>query len=243
MITPTQLQEFGLSIKEASVYLACLKLGPASVQNIAKEAGIHRVSTHDILNELIARSFVQQTSEGKKRLLEAVDPDKIYQSLHSKEISFINLLPELHAIQNKKTKKPKVLYYEGKENVWKAYLDRIRHDIPDKENLVYGTSAKIMTIFPEGYKEFTKERIRKGIKARIIVEKSSYGLGEAKKGKKELREVRFLPPGKVFKCATIIYGNRVMTVSWQSMILVIVEDQDNADNQRMVWEMLWNSLK
>jgi len=243
MITPAQLQEFGLNIKEAEVYLACLKLGADTVQNIAKTANIHRVSTYDILNELISRGLIQQTSNGKKRLLEAVDPDKIYQTLHNKEISFINLLPELRAIQNKKSKKPKVFYYEGKTNVWNAYLDRIRHEPINGENLVYGTSDKIMTIFPEGYKEFTKERIRKKIKARIIVEKSSYGIGEAKKGKEELREVKFLPEGKAFKCATIIYGNRVMTVSWDTMILVIIEDQANADNQRFVWEMLWNNLK
>ncbi|MFA6427238.1 MAG: helix-turn-helix domain-containing protein [Candidatus Magasanikbacteria bacterium] len=243
MITPTQLQEFGLSIKEAKVYLACLQLGPAPVQNIAKVASLHRVSTYDVLDDLISKGLVQQTPSGKKRLLEAVDPDKIYQSLHDKEISFINLLPELRAIQNKTNKKPKVLYYEGKENVWQAYLDRIRHDMTQKENLVYGTSTELLTIFPEEYKKFTKERIRRGIKARIIVEKSKFGLQEAKRAKEELRDVKFLPDGKFFKSHTIIYGDRVMTVSWDSMILVIIEDQANADNQRFVWEMLWNSLK
>jgi len=243
MISPEQLEEFGLNIKEAEVYLACLQLGPASVQNIAKQAGIHRVSAYDILESLISKNLVRQTANGKKRLLEAIDPDVIYQSLHNKEISFIKLLPELRAVQNKKSKKPKVLYYEGRENVWRAYLDRIRHDLDKKENLVYGTSADLFTIFPKEYEEFTKERIRRGIKARIIVEKSKFGLQEAKRAKEELREVKFLPEGKSFKSNTIIYGNRVMTVSWESMILVIIEDQANADNQRFVWEMLWSGLK
>lgn len=243
MISPTQLEEFGLNTKEAEVYLSCLQLGPASVQNIAKQAGIHRVSAYDILESLISKNLVRQTASGKKRLLEAIDPDVIYQSLHNKEISFIKLLPELRAVQNKKSKKPKVLYYEGRENVWRAYLDRIRHDLDKRENLVYGTSAELLTIFPKEYTEFTKERIKRGIKARIIVEKSKFGLQEAKQAKEELREVKFLSEGKSFKSHTIIYGNRVMTVSWESMILVIIEDQANADNQRFVWEMLWNSLK
>lgn len=243
MISPTQLKEFGLNIKEAKVYLACLQLGPASVQNIAKVASLHRVSTYDVLNDLISKGLIQQTSSGKKRLLEAVDPDKIYQTLHNKEISFINLLPELRAVQNKTNKKPKVLYYEGEENIWQAYLDRIRHDMNKKENLVYGTSAQLLTAYPDEYKKFTQERIRRGIKARIIVEKSKFGLQEAKHAKEELRDIKFLPEGKSFRSHTIIYGDRVMTISWESMILIIIEDQANADNQRFVWEMLWNSLK
>ena len=127
--------------------------------------------------------------------------------------------------------------------MWKAYLDRIRHDTSDKENLVYGTSTELLTTYPKEYEQFTKERLARGIKARIIVEKSAYGMVEAKRAKDELREVKFLPEGKKFKTHTVIYGNRVMTVSWESMILVIIEDQANADNQRLVWEMLWNSLK
>ena len=200
MISPSQLEEFGLNTKEAKIYLASLQLGPSTVQDIAKQAGVHRVSTHDILQSLIDKNLIEQTSRGKKRILEAVDPDKIYQSLHDKEISFIKLLPELRAVQNKKGKKPKVLYYEGRENVWKAYLDRIRHDMDKKENLVYGTSTELLTIFPKEYEEFTKERTRRGIKAKIIVEKSKFGLQEAKRAKQELREVEFLPENKSFRC-------------------------------------------
>jgi len=243
MISPLQLQEFGLNKKEAEVYLASLKLGPVSVQNIAKEAGIHRVSTYDILQSLMEKGLVQQTASGKKKFLEVVDPDIIYQNLHNKQVDFLNLLPELRAIQHKGIHKPKVLYYEGRENVWRAYLDRIRHSMDKKENLVYGTSNELQKTFPEEYKEFTRERLKKGIKAKIIVEKSEYGLREAKHAREELREVKFLPVGKNFKSNTIIYGNRVMTVSWESMILVIIEDQANADNQRFVWEMLWKGLK
>ncbi|KKW42099.1 MAG: Transcriptional regulator, TrmB [Candidatus Magasanikbacteria bacterium GW2011_GWA2_56_11] len=225
------------------MYLAALQLGPASVQAIAEQAGLHRVSAYDILPSLITKGLLRQTARGKKRFFEAADPDEIYQSLHEKQIAYINLLPELRAIQSKGAQKPKVFYYEGKEMIWQAYYDRIRHDIPDKENLVYGTSAELLTLFPKGYEEFTKERIRRGIGARIIVEKSSSGLLEAKRAKDELREVRFLPAGQSFKSHTIIYGNRVMTVSWQSCILVIIEDQANADNQRLVWRMLWKGLK
>ena len=97
MITPKQLEEFGLTTKEAQVYLASLQLGQTSVQNIAKLAGIHRVSTYDILQSLISKGLINQTASGKKRYLEAIDPDKIYQSLHDKEISFIKIIAKRSA--------------------------------------------------------------------------------------------------------------------------------------------------
>ena len=243
MITAEQLEQFGLSLKEAKVYLASLQMGPASVQTIAEQAGIHRVSVYDILQSLIDKGFVNQIAQGKKRYLEALEPNLVLESLRLKEKTFFNLLPELKAVQSKGTHKPKVLYFEGRENVWKAYLDRIRHTMSNKENLVYGNSAELLRTYPKEYLEFTKERFSRGIRARIIVEKSAYGLREAARAKEELRDIKFLPEGKKFKSHTVIYGNRVMTLSWESMILVIIEDQANADNQRLVWELLWNSLK
>lgn len=38
------LRQFGLNEKQAKVYLACLELGSASVQKIAKKAGVERTN-------------------------------------------------------------------------------------------------------------------------------------------------------------------------------------------------------
>ncbi|HBU06586.1 MAG TPA: hypothetical protein DEB09_00710 [Candidatus Magasanikbacteria bacterium] len=243
MILANQLQQFGLDNKEAEVYLATLEIGHASVQTIAQKAGIHRVTTYDIIEKLILKGLINVVNKGRKRYFVAMEPEKFLDSLRYKEQLFIDLMPELDALQNKGANKPKVLYFEGRKNIWNAYLDRIRHKANLKENLVYGSSEKLLTTFPEEYKKFTNERISLGVKAKIIVEKSKSGILEARRATEELREVKFLPEGKTFKSHTIIYGNRVMTISWDSMILVIIEDQANADNQRLVWEMLWNSLK
>jgi sugar-specific transcriptional regulator TrmB len=44
-----QIEELGLSNKEARVYVANLMLGPAGVQQIADASGIKRVTTYVIL--------------------------------------------------------------------------------------------------------------------------------------------------------------------------------------------------
>jgi len=237
-----QMQQFGLDDKESLVYLAILELGYASVQNIAQKAGIHRVTTYDIIEKLIIKGLTSVVNKGKKRYFMAVEPDKILDSLHYKEQLFTGLMPQLEALQSKSGNRPKVYYYEGREAVLNAYFDRLRHRPEQKENLMYGSSEKIQTLFPEGYKKFTNERLARGIKAKIIVEYSSFGLGEKRTGDNQLREVKFLPGGKKFNSSTIIYGDRMMIVSWDSMLLVIVEDKNNADNQRVLFNLLWESL-
>ena len=242
MISYKELEQFGLKDKEARVYLAALKLGTDTVQNIAKEADIHRVSTYDILSSLIDQGLVSQIIKGKKRFFLAESPEKILDSIKSKEEQFSNILPELKAMQNKGKVRPRVMYFEGREAVWKAYEDRLKHKPELKENLVYGSSEKLLTIYPNEYRQFTRDRLAKGIKAKIIVEQSASGRLEAKTAKDQLREVKFLPEGKFFKASTIIYGDRVMVVSWESMMLVIIEDKNNAENQRFIFNLLWQYL-
>lgn len=242
MLQAYQLQQFGLDDKEAGVYLASLEIGYAPVQKIAQKAEIHRVTTYDIIEKLILKGLMDAVNKGKKRYFMAVEPNKILDSLRYKEQLFTGLMPELEALQRKSGNRPKVYYYEGRKAVWNAYLDRIRHRPDLKENLMYGSSEKLLTIFPEEYKKFTIERIASGIKAKIIVEHSPSGLTEKRTAASQLREVKFLPEGKNFSANTVIYGDRVMTVSWDSMLAVIIEDKNNADNQRVLFNLLWEYL-
>ncbi len=52
------LIEFGLSEKEAKIYIALLELEIATVNEIAKKAGVNRSSTYVTLDGLISKGFV-----------------------------------------------------------------------------------------------------------------------------------------------------------------------------------------
>jgi len=242
MININELEELGLTSKEVKVYLASLELGLSTIQNIAEKAQVHRVSAYDIVTSLLEKGFMGQAIKGKKRYFSAINPENVLDLIKDKEKRFEKLMPELKALQGKETSKPKVMYFEGHKAVLQAYFDRIRHGVELEENLVFGSSERILKGFPKEYKAFTEERIGKKIKAKIIVEKSKAGLLEKKLGKGELREVKFLPKGVNLKATTIIYGNRVMIVSWESMLAVIIEDKNNAENQKILFNLLWKYL-
>ncbi|HLD82296.1 MAG TPA: helix-turn-helix domain-containing protein [Patescibacteria group bacterium] len=69
-----QLTQLGLSVKEASVYLACLDLGPAKASDIAKKARIIRDTAYFILSELKKKGLVKETSTTRVKRFVATDP-------------------------------------------------------------------------------------------------------------------------------------------------------------------------
>src|SRR4051812_25054594 len=71
------IEDLGLSQKEARVYLANLMLGPATVQKIADQSGIKRVTTYVILESLNNLGLVSQSTKGKKTYFVAEEPSHL----------------------------------------------------------------------------------------------------------------------------------------------------------------------
>ena len=79
--------KLGYSEKESRVYLASLELGPTSVQNIAKKAGVKRVTTHAVLNVLMKRGMFEVSVVGKKRNYAATSPEVLLLHLRQEKMN------------------------------------------------------------------------------------------------------------------------------------------------------------
>ena len=75
------LKKYGLSEKEARLYIALLKLGPSTVNNIAEEADIVRTTTYEILKKLREEGIVASMTLNNILNFEAADPEKLAQIL------------------------------------------------------------------------------------------------------------------------------------------------------------------
>jgi sugar-specific transcriptional regulator TrmB len=121
----TRLAEYGLSEKESLVYLAMLELGPASVQDIAKKAGVNRATTYVMLEALKRRGLMSTFEKGKKTMFVAESPDRLRHladvEIHAAEEKADRLkqvLPQFLALFNAAgSSKPMVRYFEGQEGV------------------------------------------------------------------------------------------------------------------------------
>jgi HTH-type transcriptional regulator, sugar sensing transcriptional regulator len=237
MLKPQQLEQFGLNEKEAKIYLASLEVGAASVQEIAAKAGIHRVSTYDLLESLTEKGFIRQVISGSKRIISAIEPEEVIELIRRKERKFSELVPELKAIQIRTGEEQRVLYFTGREGLARAMQDyQLYQDIRDLQ--IFGSNESAATLFPSELKKEQKERSKKGIKVRRL-------LGQTER-KAELvkafgEEVRYLSANTSFEKETIIYGNRVLIISWDKQLAMIIVDKGFSDDQRFTFELLWNN--
>lgn len=125
------LTELGLASKEAEVYLSMLELGPASVQDISKKAGINRSTTYVMIEGLKRFGLISTFEKGKKVLFSAENPERLrsiiseqMQKLKVKDDSLVATLPQLMAIFASWKDKPRVRYYEGE-----VAMREIREDV------------------------------------------------------------------------------------------------------------------
>lgn len=116
------LADLGLAPKEAETYIAMLELGPASVQEIAKKAGINRTTTYVMMEGLKKHGLVSTFDKGKKTLFAAENPEQLVeiltrqsQAINAKKSKLEESLPRLLAIFNSTGDKPRVRFLEGEE--------------------------------------------------------------------------------------------------------------------------------
>lgn len=124
MIAIRDLQQLGLTDKEAAVYVAALGLGSASVQDIAKAARVKRPTAYLAIEALIRKGLMSSVETGKRRVFVSESPERLanlYASwaneIATKEQTLKELLPQLLALTVGADEKPRVLYYQGLEGL------------------------------------------------------------------------------------------------------------------------------
>ena len=71
------LQNLGIQEKQAKVYLACLELGSATIQELAQKSKVKRTSIYNFLEELKNLGLITEIKEGKKLLLIPENPETV----------------------------------------------------------------------------------------------------------------------------------------------------------------------
>src|SRR3989338_5448141 len=104
-----QLIEFGLSEKEAKIYLALLELEVATVTEVAETAGINRSSTYVVMEALKKKGLVSTSEDKKIQTYSAVSPEMLLEDAKNKakradaiKNNINDIVPELKALHKEK---------------------------------------------------------------------------------------------------------------------------------------------
>lgn len=246
------IEDLGLSQKEARVYVANLILGPATVQKIADQADIKRVTTYVILESLASLGLVSQSNQGKKTYFTAEDPISLRRLLKKKEqqikeqkISFENILPELQELKNLPSDSPTVRFYEGAEGIKSIFSSFFASHV-EEVDMVYGMSNldQLHAFYPEMNEQSSNpERVKFKIPSRFIYTSER---GAIYKDTDTLanRESRWLPHEKYPLNGDIsIVGDHVvlLALTGNKPIGITIHSHELSKGMKAIFDLAWEA--
>lgn len=243
------LEELGIAGNEASVYLACLELGPTSITRIARKAEVERATVYAILERLKDRGLVGIEVKDYDRRVQVEAPDKLLvlakqkkRSIEAREHQFKEILPDLLATVNQRGKQPKVRFYEGKEQFMQVF-DQILDEAKGEMYYFGQVDLFVQLVSWEFEKQWIKRRMRKKIFIYLFVNKCELGERYKKYDAQELRETRFLPENMQFEASFLLWGNKI--VLWNPVVplAIAIEDEIIVKMFREMFFRLWKVAK
>ncbi len=234
------LKNLGFSDNEAVVYLSALETGVAAAQDIAEKAGIKRTTAYSVLESLVKRGFVLKSQKQGKSRYAAESPEKLVRIFAEHQKSLQEALPELSALYNSKSIKPKVLFFEGKAGIKKIYYDTIEEK-PDV--ILEWNTSEIYEIFPGFPVEYLEMRKQKNIKAKRIAPDDANWRERSKKDKEDMSVTKLLRPDEYNIPVEInVYNNKVAFMSYGDEVGLIIESKAIADAMRVIYELFWENV-
>ncbi len=226
-----QLIDFGLTGKEATVYLTAVESGVLSAQQLSKESGINRSSTYMALESLIAKGLVgKSTNEDGVSIYEAFGPEILLKEATEKERAQAKihqnidaLIPELTALSSTLALHPRVRFYEGRGGI-----ETVNHDLSKVD------SKKIIRIFA------VKPVISHSKSGQVIQIISPYKEDVILPSKNKTTSVHLIPAGKyTFSSDIRIYEDKIVLISENEKFAAIIEDKYFAEVMRETFDLAW----
>ncbi len=231
-----QLEQAGLSPNEAKCYIALLKLGSASANEISRKSGIHRVSVYDALRGLREKGLISQIMRANKLLFEAGNPEKIQELIQEKENQLEEakkVIPQLLLEFKLAKQKQEIHSFKGLAGIKTVLQEMLKSAT---EILDFGAEYKIKEFLPYDYPKWDKERVKRKIKMRIVANI------KIKPTKILLTEIKFVPKEFASAVSTYIFDGKVALIMWvDSPLAVLIEHQAVYESYKSYFEYLWKT--
>ena len=253
-----KLKKTGLEEKEAAIYGYLVESGGAFPSDISEHTKINRSTVYKTLGILSVRGLVGEVEKKKKLFYYPESPAKFLRTMKTK-ISFAedaykraeSLIPELEGFFKNHENKPRVTFYEGRDQVIAAYFTQTLEK--KYELLAFANTDQLLEFMtPSVLKDFIKQKENNGISARGIIpdtptarkftETTHSGIKKSSAIQARYVSHSVFPfPGEI-----IVYGkNKVFFVKFDknAPIAVIIEDETIHNMMHMIFELSWTQAK
>ncbi|TQV78868.1 MarR family transcriptional regulator [Exilibacterium tricleocarpae] len=242
------LRQIGLHDREIDIYLALLRLGPASIRDIGEKAGVNRGTTHELLKRLLKRGLVSLRPKGKRRHFCAESPEKLLELAREQQARLARaadrleseVIPDLHLLKPDGSD-TQVKYYEGDEGIEYVLRDILNTAAGSAERSYSVYSSKVIRKYLyRPFPTFTQQRVKRQIRVRAIA------IGEGG-DEAPLAERKWIATGADpdQPSYVAIYPPKCAMISLQEgdyPSAVVIESQAIARALQIAFDMLWKLL-
>ena len=241
------LYQLGLDKREIKIYRALLKLGPASIRDVAAESGVNRGTTYEVLKQLATKGVVNYFPKGRRRVFQAEDPDQLLVLGERRQQALAQAMEQLRsdvipALKQSRTafSPGNVRFYEGDDGVELVLRDILDSTAADPERGYAVISTKTLREhLYRPFPNFTRQREERGIKVQVLA------IGEGG-DEAEYAERKWLPAGESADASYIaIYPPKVAMITLVDEnypVVVIIDSAAIASTQKILFDTLWQLL-
>lgn len=247
MISDKKIQEFGLSDKEAKVYMSLLELGQATAQQLSLRSGVNRATVYVMLESLMKRGLASTVDKDGKTLFNIEEPYSLLKHLEDersemeeKIVLARKLVPELQMIYNISRDRSRVRLFEGKETIRIIQKELLRSK--NKEVFQVTNVNLAQKHWTESNIEYRKEINSKGFSTKTIL---GYDPTLALPGEftsSDNREYRFISTRDypIFSEIVLFDGKKVaMATIEASVVGIVLENQEMYETLKSLFMGLW----
>lgn len=236
------LLNLGLNEKEAKTYLACLALGSATIQEIAKKAGIKRTSIYNFIDRLVELGLISKTQKENHYYFLAESPE-ILKTVQQKNQTLLDKrLPDLTKLFQLDKSKTTFKYFRGRQGIRKIWKETL---VVQNKELFWTTAHEATTKlvgkrFVENYIIELKKRGIKSKALRNYRQKSNQRFFARETLKPMGREAGELPPEMKLENSMVIFDNKVASFApIEENYGFIIESKTFANTMRIFYKALW----
>ncbi|MBN2100910.1 hypothetical protein JW710_03385 [Candidatus Dojkabacteria bacterium] len=250
------LENLDLTPNEIDIYLYLLKTGSSPGPQIYKELSLDKSSTYRALSELEKKDLIYSLGETRNQLFLANSTDKLLKMQEAKEKEVLGIrkglkkfIKNIDEFSKKNYKFQNIKIFEGK-NAYYAFMEESRKGKYDVFRNICSTQKihKLAHTKERYYKymeSYVPERVKKGIKVKILYDKNTkpdfLDVSDAEK----LKEARQYKGNLSLGCFLNTFANKTgfLTLRNGEPWAIIIEDQLITDLINSLFEAIWNISK
>jgi len=234
------LKQLGLNDRHASIYLACLELGSASIQQISLKSGFARSTCEAVLKHLQEKGFATTFKRKNIKVFSPEDPKKLVSMAKERVQILEESMPEFRARYAQGGLLPAARLYQGESGI-KSILQEILDEAKSLRS--FGSIDDIYEVLGDYFKKFTEERIKRKIALKVILRDTPLARERQRLGPQQLREVRLVPEEYKYSSVTFIWNEKIAMFSFkEGLIALVIESQELSDIQNGMFDLIWNSV-